>query len=88
MPRGRPRTFDLTLSEETRIQLEGIAGSRSLPAGLVRRARVILLSASGLANRDVVEEVGLSQVMVGHWRRRDFSSRSFNELPPGCVPPK
>jgi hypothetical protein len=47
MPRGRPSTFDLTLAEETRTQLEGVAGSRSLPAGLVRRARVILLSASG-----------------------------------------
>jgi len=70
MPGGRPRTFDLTLSPETRSQLEGIAGSRSLPAGLVRRARVILLSTSGRANREVAEAVGLSQVMVGHWRRR------------------
>jgi putative transposase len=51
--------------------LEGIARSRSLPSGLVRRARVILLSVSGLANRDVAEEVGLSQAMVGH-RRRHF----------------
>jgi hypothetical protein len=40
MPGGRPRTFDLTLSDETRTQLEGIAGSRFLPAGLVRRALI------------------------------------------------
>lgn len=70
MPAGRPRTFEIALANDARTQLEHIAGSRSLPAGLVRRARVILLSASGMANRDVAAAVGLSGVMVGHWRRR------------------
>lgn len=70
MPRGRPRTFELSLAEDARAQLEGIAASRSLPAGLVRRAKVILLSATGLANREVGARVDLSAAMVGHWRRR------------------
>jgi len=70
MPIGRPRTFEIALSETERTALEEIARSRSLPAGLVRRARVILLSAAGLANRDIAATVDLSGAMVGHWRRR------------------
>src|ERR1035437_5596065 len=70
MPRGRPRTFEITLTETGRTALADIAGSRSLPAGVVRRARVILLSADGETNRDIAAAVDLSGTMVGHWRRR------------------
>ena len=70
MPIGRPRTFEIALTPETRAQLEDLAHSRSLPAGLVRRAQVILLSATGLANREIGATVQLSGAMVGHWRRR------------------
>ena len=67
---GRPRFFETTLTPETRAQLETVAHSRSLPAGLVRRARVILLSATGMANREIAADVQLSAAMVAHWRRR------------------
>src|SRR6202051_4431923 len=46
MAMGRPKAV-LVLSPQQREQLEGLANSRSLPAGLVSRARIILLSASG-----------------------------------------
>ena len=70
MPAGRPRSFDITLTPETQAQLETVAHSRSLPAGLVRRSRVILLSATGMANCDIAADVQLSAPMVAHWRRR------------------
>lgn len=69
MPRGRP-TFTITVSATEREQLRAITASRSLAAGLVRRARVILLSAEGLSQTDIAERVTLSPAMVGHWRRR------------------
>lgn len=69
MPMGRP-TFSIALASDERAQLRAISASRSLPAGLVRRARVILLSAEGLANQEIAERVELSPAMVGHWRRR------------------
>jgi len=47
-----------------------MAGSRSLPAGPVRPACVILPSADGQAHRDIAATVDLSGAMVGHWRRR------------------
>jgi len=67
---GRPRSFEIVLTPETRAQLETVAHSRSLPAGFVRRAQVILRSATGMANREVAAEVRLSIPMVAHWRRR------------------
>ena len=69
MPMGRP-TFTIVLSENERTQLTTLAASRSLAAGLVRRARVILLSVEGLANQDIGARVDLSPAMIGHWRRR------------------
>src|SRR5215472_16767006 len=50
---GRPKTA-LVLDAEQRKQLETFANSRSLLAGLVRRAKIILLSASGKTNRELL----------------------------------
>ena len=46
---GRPKAA-LVLSAEQRAQLESMASSRSLPAGLVTRVRIVLLSAAGKMN--------------------------------------
>lgn len=70
MPRGRPRQFELTLSETERAELTAWARSRSLPHALVQRAQVMLLSADGQRNADIGAAIGLSPAMVGHWRRR------------------
>jgi len=59
MAMGRPKAA-LLLEVELREQLEGFANSRSLPAGLVRRAKMILLSASGKTNREIAQQVGTS----------------------------
>ena len=69
MAMGRPKAL-LVLDAEQREQLESFANSRSLPAGLVRRAKIILLSASGKTNREVARQMGTSKVTVGVWRRR------------------
>ncbi len=47
-----------------------MAQSRSLPHDLVERAHAVLLSANGLPNTELGRRIGLSHVMVGHWRRR------------------
>ena len=70
MPRGRPKKAEIKLSSSDRKQLETIAQSRSLPHGVVRRANIILLSASGESNSMIAQRVGLSIPTVGHWRRR------------------
>ena len=52
MARGRPKAA-LLLSEEERRQLLSLAGSRSLPAGLVGRASLVLACAEGAPNSAV-----------------------------------
>ena len=69
MPRGRPLP-PLTVSPDTRAELASMARSRSLPAGLVQRARIVLLCAEGLDNTTVAERVGVSRQTVGRWRER------------------
>ena len=85
MAMGRPKA-ELVLSPQQREQLESLAGSRSLPAGLVRRARIILLSASGKTNMQIARRMGLTNATVGKWRRRFLEqdvSGLHDELRPG-----
>ncbi len=70
MPTGRPRQFELTLSETERAHLVVIANSRTLPYSQVRRAQIILRSAEGETNTAIAHRYGLAVQTVGHWRRR------------------
>ena len=85
MAMGRPKAA-LVLQPEQREQLESMASSRSLPAGLVSRAKIILLSASGKTNLQVADQMGLTNATVGKWRRRFLEqdvSGLHDELRPG-----
>jgi putative transposase len=69
MKTGRPR-IPIVLSTEDQSQLNAIVNSRSLPHGLVTRAKIILLAAEGETNRSIAERVSLSPQMVCKWRQR------------------
>lgn len=69
MPRGRALK-PLDLRQGARQELQSLARSRSLPAGLVRRAKTVLLCAEGLDNATVAQKVGTSRQTVGKWRER------------------
>ena len=66
---GRPKK-PVTLSEGEHEQLSAIVSSRSLPHGLVRRARIVLMAADGISNNTIAERVGLSHQTVCQWRQR------------------
>jgi transposase len=69
MPTGRPKqSLDLTAQERT--QLESIVASRSLPHGLVRRARMILLTEDGVSVRETARRVKVTPPAVSNWRKR------------------
>jgi len=82
--RGRKQA--VVLSAEERAQLKSIEDSRSMPHGVVRRARIVLLDADGLSNRAIAERVGTSVVTVSTWRQR-YLKRGIqglhDELRPG-----
>jgi Transposase and inactivated derivatives len=60
----------LVLREGDRGRLEGMVRSSSAPAGLVKRARIVLLAAEGLPNTEIAAMVGASRPTVISWRER------------------
>jgi putative transposase len=70
---GRPKK-PMILDEEQRLQLVTLSHSRSIPHGLVERAKIILLAAQGLTNSEVAERLRLSKPCVGKWRQRYLDS--------------
>ncbi len=85
MAMGRPKAA-LVLTPEQREQLGGLASSRSLPAGLVTRAKIILLSAAGKTNLQIARQLELTNATVGKWRRRFLKydvAGLHDELRPG-----
>jgi len=79
MAMGRPKTA-LVLDTELREQLESLANSRSLPAGLVRRAKIILLSASGKTNREVARQLRDRDKIFGNDFRKQVRDMGICEV--------
>ena len=74
MRTGRPKV-ELLLTDEERSQLQSFARSRSLPAALSARARIVLSSADGEANNAIAERLELTNATVGKWRTRFIERR-------------
>ena len=70
MRTGRPKV-ELLLTEEERSQLQSFARSRSLPAALSMRARIVLSSADGEPNNVIAERLRLTKATVGSKRSID-----------------
>jgi transposase len=60
----------LVLRDGDEEELCRLVSSRSAPAGLVRRARIVLLAARGLPHTEVAERTGTSVPTVRQWRSR------------------
>lgn len=69
MAMGRPKQ-SLNLTANERAELESIIASRSLPHGLVRRARMILLTEDGVSVRETARRVKVTAPAVSNWRKR------------------
>lgn len=85
MRTGRPKS-PITLSKEEHVQLKSMVNSRSLPHGLVTRARIVLMAAEEVPNLAIAEKVGLSVQSVCKWRQRYLQqglSGLHDELRPG-----
>jgi transposase len=88
MRSGRPKSFQITLTNKQRGELEVFTRSRSLPHGLVRRANIILLAEQGLSNTAIAAHVGVSNPTVAHWCKRYLADGidGLYELPSGGRP--
>ena len=70
MNRGRPKNLELKVTAAERQELERLGGSRSLPHGVVRRAKMILGSVDGETNSAIAARFAVSAPTVEHWRKR------------------
>jgi putative transposase len=66
---GRPNQAVVLTADETE-QLEALARSHSMPYALVRRARIVLLSAAAVPNATIAQRCGVSRPTISLWRKR------------------
>lgn len=66
----RKTRIRILLTDEQRFELESWRRSRTMRAGLVRRARIIVLLADGMAISHVAQAVGLARPHIYKWVRR------------------
>lgn len=66
-----PRSMRVpSLTFEVRSHLEHLTRSPSVPAGLARRARIVLLAADGVPIRHIGPRVGVDRRVVRDWLDR------------------
>ena len=64
----------VVLSEDERVELEGLVRSPSTAQGAALRARMILLLAEGVSITETAARVGVWRKTVSHWRARWLAS--------------
>jgi hypothetical protein len=67
-------TDDVVLSEEQRVELSGIVQSRSLSAGYVFRARLILMLAEGVSFNTIKRQMRTTAPPISRWKTRFLES--------------
>ena len=60
----------ISLNSEQRKELERASRSRSVPARLVERARIVLWAADGWLDKDIAAKLGITPEKASRWRRR------------------
>jgi transposase len=62
------------LNPQQRAALERLARQRSLPVRLAERARIVLLAANGLENKQIAAQLGITPEKAARWRNRFLMS--------------
>ena len=65
----------ITLTTEERMELEQMTQSRTLPAGDVFRARLILMLAEDLPYRTIQERLDTAAPTISRWKKRFLKQR-------------
>jgi hypothetical protein len=92
MPRNSP--FVIVLSGEEERCLRKLAAEYTSPYCDVVRAKIVLLAAQGLRNKEIGERLDLPRQIVAKWRKRFFEERlaGLRERPrrgrPRVFPPR
>jgi transposase len=89
-----PRSLRLVeVNDEERAELEGLTRRTTAAAGLVRRARIVLLAADGVPLDRIARELGIQRNVVRTWidRYRAGGLAGLQDRPrsgrPRTIPP-
>ena len=91
MPRKSP--YKVLLSVDEKLRLQAIARKYTSQYRDVMRAKIALLAAEGLSNKEIGQRLDLPRQIVSKWRKRFFDQRlaGLQEKPrrgrPGVFPP-
>ena len=91
MPKKSP--YKVLLGQDERVALQTTTQKYTSPYCDVMRAKVILLAADGLSNKQIAERLQLPRQIVSKWRKRFFEQRlaGLQERPrrgrPALFPP-
>ena len=85
MPRGRKTSFTIRLTPAERQTLMVWQRATTVPAGLARRGRIILLLADGVTITDIAATVGMSRKHIYKWIQRFVQEglEGLNDKPKG-----
>jgi len=79
------------LTNEERGELAKLVRSKLTSVRLAQRARIVLLAADGMHNKDIAEQLGVGRVQVSRWRERYTQcglAGIERDLPRGAPPVK
>jgi transposase len=82
---------EIQLTDEERTKLTRLVQSKLTSVRLAQRARIVLLAANGMQNKDIAEQLGIGRVQVSRWRERYAQSGLAGierDLPRGAPPLK
>src|SRR5207247_4945674 len=82
---------EIVLTDEERAELTRLVRSKLTSVRLAQRARIVLLAADGMQNKDIAEQLGVGRVQVSRWRERYVQSHLAGierDLPRGAPPAK
>lgn len=82
---------EIVLTNEERSELSKLVRSKRTSVRLALRARIVLLAADGMQNKDIAEQLGAGRVQVSRWPKRYERSRLAGierDLPRGAPPVK
>jgi len=83
MPRGRKTALTIYLMPAQRQRLLAWQRATTVPAGVARRCRIILLLADGVTITDIAAKVGISRQKVYKWTGYCWRTQKCRHL---CVP--
>jgi transposase len=81
--------IQITMSDQTRVQIQSWLRCPTMPSGLVRRARALLLLEQGERYAPTAKQVGLSEFHLRKWARRfcELGIAGLGERPRSGRPP-